>query len=279
MPGLVKRFSGIVLSIGLAAGLSACSLPDIDLPEISLPTPSEAEPTPAPLGIPDKIALTPVHYEELPGWKEDDVALALTAFLRSCDRMQKQNIDQPVGGKISPTLKGRAGRIIDWLPACAAARGAQGKELSLIRYFFESWFRPYLVTNHGNPQGLFTGYYEAELKGHWNPTDRYRYPIYARPRDLISVNLGQFKRDMKGKDVHGRIRGSRLVPYATREDIEKGYLKDQALELLFVDDRVDAFFLHIQGSGRGRHGRRLHHQPRLRRKERTALYLHRSQAH
>ena len=64
------------------------------------------------------------------------------------------------------------------------------------------------------------------------------------------MNLARFNPDLIGKDIHGRIRGNSLVPYATREDIEKGYLKDKGLEILFVDDPVDAFFLQIQGSGR-----------------------------
>ena len=250
MPGLATRPARTILSLGLVFGLMACAPPHMNFSDVSLPGSGKPEPKAASAGAPGRITLTPVRYAELPGWKEDDLAPGLTAFLKSCERMWKQNFELPVGGENSPTLDGRAGRIIDWLPACAAARGVVGKEKTVIRYFFESWFRPHLATDHGDPRGLFTGYYEAELRGHWNPTKRYRYPIYARPRDLISVNLARFSPDLIGKDIHGRIRGNSLVPYATREDIEKGYLKDKGLEILFVDDPVDAFFLQIQGSGR-----------------------------
>lgn len=227
----------------LALGLGACSLPQ--LPDFSgEPEAEPAEPLPPQLG------LQPMAFQQLPGWKEDDLAGALNAFLRSCDRMQKQNFEQPVGGRNSPTLGGLAGRIVDWLPACAAARGNVGETPAIIRYFFESWFQPYLVTDNGQPEGLFTGYYEAELRGHWNPTERYRFPIYSRPRDLITVSLGNFKGDLKGQSVHGRVQGSRLVPYASRQQIDQGYLDKRALEILYVDDPVDSFFLHVQGSGR-----------------------------
>lgn len=242
-----------VFALAIGFGVSGCSLPEMSLPDFSSPDSQPQEPdAPTTLkpGEEINLGLQPMAYQQVPGWKEDDLAPALDAFIRSCARMERQNLEQPMGGATAPTLGGRAGRIVDWLPVCAAAKGAKGQTPALVRYFFESWFRPHLVTNNGNPQGLFTGYYEAELRGHWNPSDRYRYPIYARPRDLISVSLGQFDDDFRGKAVHGMVKGSRLVPYADREAIDKGYLKNRALELLFVDDAVDAFFLHIQGSGR-----------------------------
>jgi membrane-bound lytic murein transglycosylase A len=49
--------------------------------------------------------------------------------------------------------------------------------------------------------------------------------------------------------VRGRIEGDRLVPYFDRDEIERGALDGRALELLWVDDPIDKFFLQIQGSG------------------------------
>jgi membrane-bound lytic murein transglycosylase A len=67
---------------------------------------------------------------------------------------------------------------------------------------------------------------------------------------LVSADLGRFDARLKGRRVTGRVRGGRLVPYATRGEIDAGALSGRGLEILWVDDAADAFFLHVQGSGR-----------------------------
>ena len=66
----------------------------------------------------------------------------------------------------------------------------------------------------------------------------------------MTVDLGQFRSELAGERVAGRVAGGVLEPYATRAEIDDGALAEQGLELAWVDDPVDAFFLHIQGSGR-----------------------------
>jgi membrane-bound lytic murein transglycosylase A len=105
------------------------------------------------------------------------------------------------------------------------------------------------VTGKTSP-GLFTGYYEAELNGSWRRTNRFNVPLYAKPTDLIAADLGQFSSALKGKHIAGRLRGNRLIPYHSRREIENGVLRGKGLELLWVDSVADAFFLHVQGSGR-----------------------------
>jgi membrane-bound lytic murein transglycosylase A len=109
---------------------------------------------------------------------------------------------------------------------------------------------PFRAADNGETEGLFTGYYEAELHGSLTRDDRFSVPLYRRPDDLVSVDLGQFRPSLKGQRVAGRVAGGRLVPYATRVQIEAGALAGRGLELAWVDDPVDAFFLAIQGSGR-----------------------------
>ena len=75
-------------------------------------------------------------------------------------------------------------------------------------------------------------------------------PLYARPRDLVAADLGAFSGEFRGRSIAGRVERGRLVPYADRAAIEKGALVGRGLELVWVDDPVDAFFLEIQGSGR-----------------------------
>jgi membrane-bound lytic murein transglycosylase A len=119
-----------------------------------------------------------------------------------------------------------------------------------VRQFFENSFTPCLAKNRGDPTGLFTGYYEASLRGAWSRKGLYQVPIYRRPEDLVTVDLGQYRDDWKGQNIAGRNVGDRLIPYPTRADIETGALAGRGLELLWVDNAADAFFLHVQGSGR-----------------------------
>jgi len=64
---------------------------------------------------------------------------------------------------------------------------------------------------------------------------------------LISLNLKDF--GLEPRIIRGRVVGRKLVPYHTRSEIDQGALEGQGLELAWVDP-VEAFFLHIQGSGR-----------------------------
>src|SRR5207244_11402384 len=64
--------------------------------------------------------------------------------------------------------------------------------------------------------------------------------------------LGERFPELKDKRVRGRIDGKRVVPYWTRADIEAGKAPVGGKALVYVDDAVEAFFLHIQGSGRVR---------------------------
>jgi membrane-bound lytic murein transglycosylase A len=97
---------------------------------------------------------------------------------------------------------------------------------------------------------LFTGYFTSSLKGSLTKTDQYRYPVYKAPHDAITVSLGKFGDRYKNEQLIGRIKNGELVPYYTRSEIEnQGSLDGRGLELVWVDDRVDLFFMHTQGSG------------------------------
>ncbi len=187
---------------------------------------------------PDQLVLTRANFGELPGWAEDDPAAALPALLKSCQAMAGRKDDQPLGLDMTAA---------DWRAICADAAGLAPGD---ARHFFETRFVPFRATNHGETEGLFTGYYEAALKGSRQPGEHYRTPLYKKPPDLIQVDLGQFRPNLKGERIAGKVSGGKLVPYADRSAIEAGALAGQGLELIWVDDPVDAFFLEIQGSGR-----------------------------
>jgi membrane-bound lytic murein transglycosylase A len=127
------------------------------------------------------------------------------------------------------------------MPAPAAIRG-------WIAARFEAW--P-LRDARGGAEGLVTGYFEPLLTGSRTRESARQAPLYARPADLLAIDLAGVEPRVAGLRLRGRLQGSRVVPYHSRADIETA-APLAGSELLWVDDRVDAFFLEIQGSGRVR---------------------------
>jgi membrane-bound lytic murein transglycosylase A len=190
------------------------------------------------------LRLTAVSYSDLPGWADDDSRSALATFRRSCAALSKIPATHAMGGA------GYAGTVGDWQGACSAAPSGN-VTATAARNYFEAWFAPVAISAGSNAQGLFTGYYEPELRASRVKTGTYLTPIYGQPDDLVSVNLGVFKSALHGEQIAGRVEGRHLVPYATRAEIDAQGLS-HATVLLYSDDPVAVFFLHIQGSGRVR---------------------------
>ena len=192
----------------------------------------------------DELTLTPARFQDLPGWRDDAVEEALPALLRSCKRIGALADAEPIADEAF------AGKAADWRPVCAEASGLPPGDRAAVRRFFETRFRPWSARNHRNPLGLFTGYYEPLLHGSRKRHDRYTVPIYGRPPDLVMVDLGRFRAEFKGKRIAGRVEEGSLTPYPDRREIDGGALAGKKLEIAWVDDPVEAFFLQIQGSGR-----------------------------
>lgn len=110
-------------------------------------------------------------------------------------------------------------------------------------------YRSVGADNDGNV--LFTGYYEPVLSCRTSADDRYKYPLYKRPEDIIEVDLSFFGNGFPVNRLFGRIEGKRLVPYYSREDIDhQKTIANRGLEILWCNDLVDIYFLQIQGSGK-----------------------------
>ena len=118
--------------------------------------------------------------------------------------------------------------------------------------FIQSNYRIYRsVGRNGKGEVLYTGYYEPLLNGSLVRSEQYRYPIYTRPRDLITIDLSLFHEKYKGEKIIARYTGQTVVPYYDRNEIEAdGVLDDKAEVLAWAEDPVDVFFLQIQGSGK-----------------------------
>lgn len=121
----------------------------------------------------------------------------------------------------------------------------------LKKYIYSNYL-VYRSVGSGNlGQILFTGYYEPFLEGSLEKSTEYRFPIYARPSDLTTIDLSLFLPEFKGKKIVGRHTDQTVVPYYDRKDIEyKGILEGKAVEIAWLKDQVDLFFLQIQGSGK-----------------------------
>ena len=97
---------------------------------------------------------------------------------------------------------------------------------------------------------LFTGYYEPILNGSRTRNERYQYPLYSRPDDLLEIDLSLFLPNYGGKKLAARLANGKLIPYFTRAEIDgEQRLAGKGYELAWIDDPVALFFLHIQGSG------------------------------
>jgi len=189
-----------------------------------------------------KLVLARTSFKKIIGWNGDRHDQALAAFIRSCAKMQKI----PFGSVLDP-ISGVSG---DWQKTCKIASTLPVDRPDLARRFFETRFQPFLATTDGRPKGLFTGYFEIELKGSWLRKEPYTTPIYERPPELVEANLGAFKNSLKGQKLQGKVVAGQFMPFEDRGDIEAGALSGRGLELIWVDSPIDAFFLHVQGSGR-----------------------------
>ena len=143
-----------------------------------------------------------------------------------------------------------AGKAKHWRPFCAALSAADLADGKALRQLLQQWLAPLQVVDGNRRSGLFTGYYEASLRGSRRRHGIFQIPILGPPADLISVDLGAFRAAWRGRKIAGRVAAGRLLPYADRAAIEAGALADRGLEIAWVDDPADSFFLHIQGSGR-----------------------------
>ena len=161
----------------------------------------------------------------------DQAVAALASFRASCPALQRRaDASGLTGGG-------------DWQPACAAAAGTPG---SGALAFFQRWFEAVQV---GDGRAFATGYYLPEIAASRERRPGYDAPIYARPTDLIDVDLGQFSPDLKGKKIRGRVDRTALVPYFERSQIEGGAIAGHATVLAWAADPVAVFFLQVQGSG------------------------------
>lgn len=209
-----------------------------------------------PVRLAPPLSFQRVSFNDLAGWQDDNQALALAVFLKSCPVHARRPSSAPVA-PVAPMAPGTsaglaalAGTAGDWQALCGLAAETTPGDDAAARRYFEAHFVPLAVLAAGQPEGLFTGYYEPVIEGSLVEDPAYPVPLYKRPPELVTVDLGLFRSNLNGTHIAGRVRGGRLSPFEDRAEIEAGALAGRGLELLWLKDPVDAFNLHIQGSGR-----------------------------
>jgi membrane-bound lytic murein transglycosylase A len=188
-----------------------------------------------------------VSFAELSGWGEDRLSEAVPALARSCAALSDNDEPQRLGDVVISAA--------DRKSACDKILSADAGVKNL-RAAIEAALQPYAVIPADKSEGLFTGYYEATLRGSPTRDDVYQYPLYGVPKTLITVALKDFLPPavLEGGDVPrtvvGRLEGQKLSPFYTRAEIDLGQSIAQDSDVIaWIDDPVDVHVLHIQGSG------------------------------
>jgi peptidoglycan lytic transglycosylase A len=173
-----------------------------------------------------------LRFEDLPGWADDDHLAAYQAFAASAPALLKAG---------STSMAGVCHAVLD--------PGQHPHNSQAARRFFEDSFTPNKIVHH-EPVGLLTGYYEPELAGSRDKTSAFCVPVLSRPQELVNLVDEADRGALSGQMTHARRDADgQLTSFFTRREIDGGALEGRGLELLFLADPVDVFFMQVQGSG------------------------------
>jgi membrane-bound lytic murein transglycosylase A len=181
-----------------------------------------------------------VRFVDIPGWDGDDLVPAFEAFRRSAFQVLNK-----------PYRTGSLGvEFAAFAESHAAARAVSAPNRSVVRAFFEQHFVPALVMPDAGSQGLVTGFYEPAVEASPVETPEFSVPLLSRPHDLIDIDETNRPAGMDPYLAFGRATPEGPVEYFDRRAIEIGALSGRGLEFAWLRDRVDAFFIHVQGAAR-----------------------------
>ncbi len=192
----------------------------------------------------DTLTLTKVKWKDVPGWADDRHAEAIPSFLASCGALAKLGDADAVGHD------GHGGKARDWRRACAAAAKVPAGDHAAAKKLFETEFVPHRAAGKAGVDGKLTGYFVQELRASRTRSGKYQHAIYARPKDLVMIDLSKHIPDAHGRRIWGRLAEGAVVPYHSRPEIRGGALASQGLEIMYADDPVDVLFAHIEGSAK-----------------------------
>lgn len=169
-----------------------------------------------------KAKVKKVKLSEIEGFYEDNLDLAFEVFKKDCQKAKRFDLFKNVCEKTA--------------------------NYSNSSKFFSENFTAYeLYNSNGTNKGLITGYYEPMLKGSLKKSEKYKYPIYKTPEDMLIIDLSNSYPELKKYRLRGKLVNGKIISYDNRDELNN---RDDLEVICFVDSEIDLFFLQIQGSGK-----------------------------
>ncbi|MBD3843079.1 MAG: MltA domain-containing protein [Campylobacterales bacterium] len=163
-------------------------------------------------------------FDKLNGFEKDDLKLAFKVFQKDCHKAIRYDNLKEICHKASET--------------------------SNFENFFQNNFTPYALINDDlSDEGIITGYYEPILKGSYQQNETFKYPVYATPKNLLTIDLSSLYPELSKYILRGKVVGNKVIPYSPRENLEENE-KEYLEPICYVDNKIDLFFMQIQGSGK-----------------------------
>ncbi len=181
----------------------------------------------------------PVLFTDVDGWAEDDHDAGFASFRNSCKALLRSTAASREGQPMRTALYN----------VCVKAADVDVNKPGAARAFFENNFTPMRISPLGTPDGFLTGYYEPIVQGTRDHVKGYDWPLYRKPDNLLPGGRMMIASAAVGKK---KARKRKLVAYHDRAAIDDGVLAGRNLEICWLKDPIDAFFIHIQGSVRVR---------------------------
>ncbi|MAW89436.1 MAG: transglycosylase [Phyllobacteriaceae bacterium] len=187
----------------------------------------------------DAPVFLPAGFQAIPGWAGDDHAAAFAAFRRSAVEAARRSWKDGALGVTFESLR----------PAFEAARSMDHPGQATAKAFFETHFDVWACPAEGG-SGLVTAYYEPEAEASRECIGRFRHPLYRQPADLVKIAPGAHPPGLDPAFEWARQTPAGLVEHPDRQAVETGALAGRGLEIAWLADPDDVFFIHVQGSAR-----------------------------
>lgn len=169
-----------------------------------------------------KAMVKKVDFHEIKGFYEDNLPLAFNVFKKDCKRAKRYELFKDI---------------------CQKA-----ENFTNASQFFSENFTAYeLYNKNGTNTGVITGYYEPLLNGSRIKSEKYKFPIYKTPKDMLMIDLSEAYPELKKYRLRGKLVNGKIVAYDDREVLNK---REDLEPIVYVDNEIDLFFLQIQGSGK-----------------------------
>ena len=159
------------------------------------------------------IKLKKTSFNELTGWNDENFTETINVFAKNCEQLNKNKNTYTSAEHLKI-------KVSDLQNKCAEFTKQNINSSQKMKNFIEAEFIPYAVTDNGKAEGKFTSYYEAVINASYTKDNKYKYPVYGKPNDLIEINLRDFDKDLPDTRLVGRVVNNKFVPYYNRRDIE-----------------------------------------------------------